>query len=78
MENKTLLGPRSQVNATTGQFPYPFSAPGYGGNIARRLQVLTADVSPAQNSGARYFVEGHYVTADDATAGNGLNNRVLP
>jgi hypothetical protein len=41
-------------------------------------------VDPTQNSGARYFVDGHYVTADDATFvnttppnnihGNGLNN----
>jgi len=42
------------------------------------------DIDPAQNAGAHYFAEGHYVTADDATFvntnppqnihGNGLNN----
>jgi hypothetical protein len=68
------LGPRSLVNPTTGAFPYPFSAPAYSGQIMRRLQVRTADIDPAQNSGAIYWVEGQYVTADDALAGNGLNN----
>src|ERR1051326_6481403 len=27
--HQSFLGPRSQVNATTGVFPYPFSAPAY-------------------------------------------------
>lgn len=68
------LGPRSQVNPTTGVFPYPFSAPGFSGDVARRLQVNTADVIAAQNPGALYFGECHYVTQDDAQWGNGLNN----
>src|SRR5204863_2573276 len=51
------LGPRSQVNATTGSYPYPFSAPPYSTAIDRRLQVNTTDVTPVQNPGARYFVE---------------------
>jgi hypothetical protein len=69
-----LLGPRSQVSATTGDFPYPFSGPGYSTTIDRRLQVFTSDIDPALNPGALYFVEGHYLTADDARANNGLNN----
>ncbi len=76
------LGPRSHVNATQGTYPYPFWTPhaGYivppavGDNIARRLQVLNADALLAQNPGARYWVEGQYVTHDDAQAGNALNN----
>ncbi|HVU64816.1 MAG TPA: GC-type dockerin domain-anchored protein [Phycisphaerales bacterium] len=69
------LGPRSQVNATTGAYPYPFTAPAVTDTtIDRRLQVYTTDVTPAQNPGARYFVECHYVTADDAAVNNGLNN----
>jgi len=68
------LGPRSQVNATTGIFPYPFSAPSPPATIGRRLQVPMAALDPAQNAGALYFGEGHYVTADDAAAGNALNN----
>jgi len=69
------LGPRSEVNASTGEFLFPFGGQGDSGNrIFKRLQVQTMDVEPVLNSGARYFVEGQYVTADDALAGNGANN----
>jgi len=68
------LGPRSQVNAHTGVFQYPFSAPPFSGVIARRLQVHQADIDPAQNVGALYFATSHYVTQDDAMEGNGNNN----
>ncbi|QQS09431.1 MAG: hypothetical protein IPK69_02055 [Phycisphaerales bacterium] len=77
-----LLGPRSHVNATTGQYPYPFTSPGAGyivppvaaSGIGRRLQVAMADVDPAQNVGAQYIGEAHYVTRDDAQWDNGRNN----
>ncbi|MCA8959037.1 MAG: hypothetical protein KDC38_00930, partial [Planctomycetes bacterium] len=68
------LGPRSQVNPHTGVFPFPFSAPGYDPVIGRRLQVPIDDVDPQLNVGALYWVEGHYVTQDDAAAGNQDNN----
>ncbi len=75
------LGPRSQVNATTAVYPFPFSAPAAPATIGRRLQVFTNDVTPALNNGAQYFVDAHYVTQDDAQftrgvlpATNGLNN----
>ena len=68
------LGPRFEVNATSGLFPYPFTSPAYADSIARRLQVATADVNPTTNPGALYFVEAHYVTRDDAAAGNKNNN----
>jgi hypothetical protein len=55
-------------------FPYPFTAPSFSGEVARRIQVNTADVIAAQNPGALYFGECHYVTQDDAQWGNGLNN----
>jgi hypothetical protein len=77
------MGPRSPVNATTGAYPAAYTNPG-GSVIAGRLQVHWPDVDPAANAGARYFAEGHYVTADDAMFvnttpphdihGNGLNN----
>ncbi|CAG0988665.1 hypothetical protein PHYC_02166 [Phycisphaerales bacterium] len=74
------LGPRSQVNATTGAYPMPHGT-GSTGTIGMRLQVMTADIDPAQNAGALYFGECQYVTADDAQwnnntnpAINGLNN----
>ena len=69
-----LMGPRSEVNAHTGSFPFP---PGGGfqvGDLPKRLQVHDADLDPARNPGARYFLEGQYVTADDAAAGNADNN----
>ena len=67
------LGPRFEVNAYTGNFNYPWSNPnGSTGNaVFKRLQVPTADLD---TPGAIFFVEGHYVTADDALAGNGYNN----
>ncbi len=68
------LGPRWPINAFTGQFPYPVSAPAPAPVIGRRLQVHNTDLDSAMNAGALYFGEGHYVTADDAAAGNGLNN----
>ena len=68
------LGPRSPVNAFTGEFPYPFQTPAGTGDLDGRIQVENADIDPALNPSALYFVEGHYITADDATRGNGLNN----
>ncbi len=74
------LGPRSEVDAATGVFPYPYCQVPYctqgetGDAVFKRLQVRNADLDPAQNPGARYFVEGHYVTAADAAAGNDDNN----
>jgi len=68
------LGPRWQVNAYTGAYPYPFFSAPYDSTIGRRAQALVSDVDPNQNAGAVYWGEGQYITADDAQAGNGLNN----
>lgn len=69
------LGRKSEVNAATGAYPFPF---GGGGSTSavwnQRLAVQESDLDAAQNPGARYFVEGHYIAPDDALAGNGLNN----
>ena len=63
------LGPRSEVNAFTGFFPFPYGSQGLSGNaIYKRLQVQNDDVDPSLNPGALYFAEGHYVTPDDAAA----------
>ncbi len=75
MNGSRPLGKRSEVNATTGEFPFPY---GGGGSTAQpadqRVKVLDSELDPAANAGARYFIEGQYVAPDDAAAGNGLNN----
>lgn len=70
----TYLGPSSQIDAYTGYFPFPYASVPASGNIAKRLQAFHRDLEASLNPGARYFVEGHYVTADDAAAGNATNN----
>jgi hypothetical protein len=66
------LGPKWQVNAHTGVFTYPPANPAWSGSVARRLEYLQTDV--ILTAGTRYFGEAHYVTQDDATAGNQNNN----
>ncbi len=68
------LGMRSEVNATSGVFPYPYTNVGTSNVIEQRIEVAETELDPTLNPGARYWVEGQYVTADDAAAGNGLNN----
>lgn len=68
------LGPRSQVNAASGVFPFPFSAPAAPATIGRRLQVLIDDLNPSLNPSSLYFGEGQYVHPEDAAAGNDNNN----
>jgi len=70
------LGPRSEINAYNGVFPYPpvLNGPGFG-TLPGRVQVLNDDLDPALNPNARYFVEIQYVTPEDnALLGNGANN----
>ena len=68
------LGERSEVNATTGDFPYPYTSVPTSTVIDQRMQVKETDMDATNNPGARFWVEGQYVTADDAVAGNGFNN----
>jgi hypothetical protein len=72
---QSRLGPKWQVNAHTGFYPYPFNNVALDNNtIGRRLQIPVEDVNPALNAGAVYWSEGHYVTPDDAASGNQDNN----
>ncbi len=71
---QTNMTPRSTVNAHTGFHPIHTPQPEPVDEIERRLQVHDADLDPDLNVGARYFVQGHYLTEDDAAAGNQDNN----
>lgn len=68
------LASRKEINPFTGYFDGS-SANNHKGhnhsNISHGLQVLRSDLGM---DGARYFVEGHYISSDDAIAGNGTNN----
>ncbi|MDE0960593.1 MAG: hypothetical protein OSB09_07415 [Planctomycetota bacterium] len=70
------LGPRSEViDPANGGYLYPISLnPPNTDLTAKRLRVDANDNDPNLNAGALYFVEGHYVTPDDAAAGNAHNN----
>lgn len=67
-----ILGPRSQCNAFTGQYPGPSG--GSGNAIYKRLQIRESDLQASNYPGALYFAEGIYVAATDAISGNAMNN----
>lgn len=74
--NQSRLGPRSEVNPSTGEFPYPFTL-GWmqtGDEIYKRIQVEDADINPALNAGARYFIEGQIMHAQEGTSPLRHNN----
>lgn len=69
------LGPRSDVNAATGAFPYPFSFEDVAGPLLfKRLQIADPLLNPVANPGARYFYEALYITPDEIAWGNQYNN----
>lgn len=72
--NQSLLGPKSQVNASTGFFPYPHTDLPQSGTLDGRIRVPNVDIEPASNPGARYFVESEYIHPQDSAAGNSANN----
>jgi len=76
--SRSYLGPRYDVNPTSGVFTYPWTplvgSPAPTDNVSRRLAVLDADVAPASNAGADYYVDCEYTTQDDAQWSNGRNN----
>jgi hypothetical protein len=61
------LGPRSEVNAWTGQYPYPYILAWQqtGNAIYKRLQIRNSDLDPALNPGALYFCEVVYIPSDE-------------
>jgi len=64
------LGPRSEINATTGAFPYPPSDPAWSGNTERRLRVPLALL----DTNSTYVSEAQYVQYQDALGGVDDNN----
>jgi hypothetical protein len=69
---QSRLTARSRINAFTGAIP---NASGSGADtISRRLQIAETDLSAAVFPGALYFIEGVYVSSDDADSSNALNN----
>lgn len=68
------MGLRSEVNATTGDFPMPPGVVASGPGYEQRIKVAQNDVDPTLNAGALYWIEGQYVSENDALAGNALNN----
>jgi hypothetical protein len=71
--SQATLAPRWQINAHTGDFPYPSANPSWSGTTARRCESLLSELEPS-SSAVRYFAECTYTTADDALFGNGNNN----
>ena len=72
---QTRLGPKDDTNPNTGVFLFPDARESTSGDlIFKRLQVHNTDLDPTVNVGAVYFVEGQYVTHDDASAKNNANN----
>ena len=65
------LGPKFEVNSSSGYFPYPPTNPSYSGNTARRLRVALPDLSVAN---ASYIVEAQYIHPQDALGNNDNNN----
>jgi len=69
------LGPKHEVNPTSGAFPGNHSQPTGSNNNRGRLLVPQADAIPS-NQGALYWVEGQYIHAEDShsSSDNSLNN----
>ena len=73
--NRFFMGPRSDVNPTTGEFTYPpTQRPPNVGRLSGRIQIRDLDLLPQFNPDALYFIEGMYVASDDAAANNDFNN----
>ena len=70
--NQSPLGPRYQVNASTGFFNYPPANPSWSGSTDRRLKVRLADLAAAP--GTLFVTEGQYIQPEDAMANADDNN----
>ncbi len=65
------LGPKSEVNATTGVFPYPWINNGSGsGTQFKRLQAYDTELTTT----AQYFFASQYMQPEDRQSGNANNS----
>ena len=74
LNGNTPLGMRSEVNVTTGVFPFPYTQIFPGNVVEQHVKVLETDLAAASNPAALYWVEAQYIADNDAVGGNGLNN----
>ncbi|MEM7262767.1 MAG: hypothetical protein AAF488_12310, partial [Planctomycetota bacterium] len=73
--DQTGLGPRYEINASTGEFPYPFDTIGLSGPVLyKRLQVAQSDLSPALNPGSTFYYECQYIHPEEPAFGTQYNN----
>lgn len=80
--NADANAPRSEINAFTGQYEYPFTISPTGNSSMRgKLQIKETDIEPSSGvnpdnptQDALYFIEAQYVSADDADWNNQDNN----
>jgi hypothetical protein len=81
--NPAYLGPRSKINPATGAFDaatardltgYPKPCTTTTNCPDQAEQVMLVEEADLRQPTARYFVEAHYIAADDAAAGNSRNN----
>jgi hypothetical protein len=80
--NADATAPRSEINAFTGQYEYPFTIYPTGSSSMRgKLQIREVDIEPASGTNpddptqdALYFIEAQYVSEDDAEWNNQDNN----
>ncbi|MBI5761903.1 MAG: hypothetical protein HZA51_00090 [Planctomycetes bacterium] len=74
------MGPKWQINATTGIHPEPRANPGGATSttVSRRMHIPVTELEVSNGTGdvnaTRYWGESQYVAADDAAAGNKNNN----
>lgn len=73
--NADADAPRSEINATTGEYDYPFTlAPSGPSSIRGKIQVNPDDIDPNLNPGVYWFIEGQYVVTGESVFDTHLNN----
>jgi hypothetical protein len=74
-DDQNRMGPKSHVDPSNGVYTYPDSQISTTGDaVFKRLQVHNVDLDPNLNASASYYVEGQYVSHDDALAKVNQNN----